>query len=246
MDLDLTGRVAVITGASSGIGAAAARSIAAHGGAVALLARRKDRIVALQQELEAEGYSALAIEADVTDAASMERAAVGARELGRVDLLVNNAGVMLLSPFDAGLMGEWKQMIDTNVTGVLLATNAFLDQLTDGGGDIINISSVAGRLSRANTSVYNATKFGVVGWSEALRQEMIEKHVRVGLIEPGAVATELASHISHEPTIEVFKQRFADVETLQAEDIADAVVYMASRPARAAVNELLIRPSGQL
>jgi len=246
MDLDLTGRVAVITGASSGIGAATARAIAAHGGAVALLARRRDRIVALQQELEAAGHSALAIEADVTDAASMERAAVGARELGRVDLLVNNAGVMLLSPFDAGLMGEWKQMIDTNVTGVLLATNAFLDQLTDGGGDIINISSVAGRTSAPTSSVYNATKWGVVGWSEALRQELLGKDVRVGLVEPGVVATELTDHITHEATLAGFQKRFADVDPLQSEDIADAVLYMASRPKHAAINEILVRPSKQL
>jgi NADP-dependent 3-hydroxy acid dehydrogenase YdfG len=245
MNLDLTGRVAVITGASSGIGEATARTFAAHGAAVVLLARRGDRIQAIQQELADAGHSALAIEADVTDAASLQRAVVGARELGRVDLLVNNAGVMLLSPFDAGLIGEWRQMIDTNVTGVLMTTNAFLDDLTDGGGDIVNISAVAGRQSRPSSSVYNASKWAVNGWSDALRQELIEKDVRVGLVEPGATATELASHVSHEATQEMMKQRFSSMERLKAEDVADAVLYMASRPVYAAINEILMRPSKQ-
>lgn len=246
MKLDLTGRVAVITGASSGIGAATARALAEHGAAVVLLARRADRIQTLQQELADAGHSALAIEADVTDAASLQRAVVGARELGRVDLLVNNAGVMLLSPFEAGHVQEWKQMIDTNVTGVLLTTNAFLDELCDGGGDIVNISSVAGRTSAPTSSVYNATKWGVVGWSEALRQELLGKDVRVGLIEPGVVATELTDHISHAGALAGFHRQFDTMDPLESEDIADAVVYMASRPKHAAVNELLIRPAKQL
>ncbi len=245
MNLDLTGRVAVITGASSGIGAATARALAEQGAAVVLLARRIDRIQALQQELADAGRSALAIEADVTDAASLQRAVVGARELGRVDLLVNNAGVMLLSPFDEGQVAQWKQMVDTNVTGVLLTTNAFLDDLKDGGGDIVNISSVAGRTSGPNASVYNATKWGVVGWSDALRQELQGHDVRVGLVEPGAVATELTDHITSDTAMAGFKKRFDGMEILQSEDIADAVVYMASRPSYAAINEILIRPTKQ-
>ncbi|MDQ8043725.1 MAG: SDR family NAD(P)-dependent oxidoreductase [Solirubrobacteraceae bacterium] len=245
MDLDLTGRVAVITGASSGIGEATARTLAAHGAAVVLLARRGDRIQAIQQELALEGHSALAIETDVTDAASLQRAVVGARELGRVDLLVNNAGVMLLSPFDEARVAEWKRMVDTNVTGVFLTTNAFLDDLKDGGGDIVNISSVAGRTTAKNTSVYNATKWGVVGWSDALRQELIEHDVRVGLIEPGAVETELAGHIASEAAASVFHDRFDGMDILQSVDIADAILYMASRPKWAAVNEILVRPSKQ-
>ncbi|MBJ7472658.1 MAG: SDR family oxidoreductase [Solirubrobacteraceae bacterium] len=245
MNLDLSGRVAVITGASSGIGAATARRLAEHGAAVVLLARRGDRIQSLQQELADAGHSALAIEADVTDAASLNRAVVGARELGRVDLLVNNAGVMLLSRFDEAHVAEWKQMIDVNVTGVLLTTNAFLDDLTDGGGDIVNISSVAGRMTAPNTSVYNATKWGVVGWSDALRQELIAKDVRVGLIEPGAVETELAGHITSEVARQRFHERFDGMAILQAGDIADAVLYMASRPPHAAVNEILVRPAKQ-
>lgn len=245
MNLDLTGRVAVITGASSGIGAATARALAEQGAAVVLLARRIDRIQALQQELADAGRSALAIEADVTDAASLQRAVVGARELGRVDLLVNNAGVMLLSPFAEGQVAQWKRMVDTNVTGVLLTTNAFLDDLRAGGGDIVNISSVAGRTSGPNASVYNATKWGVVGWSDALRQELQGQGVRVGLVEPGAVATELTDYITSDTAMAGFKERFDGMEILQSEDIADAVVYMASRPGYAAVNEILIRPTKQ-
>ncbi len=245
MNLDLTGRVAVITGASSGIGAATARRLAEHGAAVVLLARRADRIQALQQELADAGHSALAIEADVTDAASLNRAVVGACELGRVDLLVNNAGVMLLSAFEEAHVAEWKQMIDVNITGVLLTTNAFIDDLTDGGGDIVNISSVAGRTTAPNTSVYNATKWGVVGWSDALRQELQAKGVRVGLVEPGAVATELAGHITSDAARKRFHERFDGMEILQSTDIADAVLYMASRPPHAAVNEILVRPARQ-
>ena len=246
MNLDLQGRVAVITGASSGIGAAAARTLAQHGAAVALLARRGDRIQALQQELADAGHSALAIECDVTDAASLQRATVGVRELGRCDLLVNNAGVMLLSPFEAAHVQEWQQMLDVNLTGVLLTTNAFLDDLTDGGGDIVNISSVAGRTTAPTSSVYNATKWGLIGWSDALRQELARKDVRVGLVEPGVVATELTDHITHERTLAGFKERFASLDALQAADIADAILYMASRPPHAAVNEILVRPSKQL
>lgn len=245
MNLDLTGRVAVITGASSGIGEATARTLAAHGAGVVLLARRGDRIQQIQQELADAGHDALAIEADVTDAASLQRAVVGARELGRVDLLVNNAGVMLLSPFQEAQVAQWKQMVDTNVTGVLLTTNAFLDDLVDGGGDIVNISSVAGRTSAPTASVYNATKWGVVGWSDALRQELQTQGVRVGLVEPGAVATELADHITSEAAKERFRGRFEGMDILQADDIADAVLYMASRPAHAAVNEILVRPALQ-
>lgn len=246
MDLDLTGRVAVITGASSGIGAAAARKLAAHGAAVALLARRGDRIQALQQELSDAGHSALAIEADVTDAASLQRAAVGVRELGRCDLLVNNAGVMLLSPFDSAHVAEWQQMIDVNLTGVFLTTNAFMDAVTDGGGDIINISSVSGRETRPTSSVYNATKWGVVGWSDALRKELMRKDVRVGVIEPGVVDTELPDHITHEATIRGFHRAHEGISPLQADDVADAILYMASRPAHAAINEIMLRPSHQV
>lgn len=245
MDLDCTGRVAVVTGASSGIGEATARTLAAHGAAVLLLARRTDRITAIKEDIAAAGGSALAVACDVTDPESLERATVAARELGRVDLLVNNAGVMLLSPFEAGHVQEWHQMLDVNVRGVLDTTHAFLSALTDGGGDVVNVSSVAGRTSGQGSSVYNATKWGLIGWSDALRKELIAKDVRVGLVEPGAVATELTDHITHEGAIKGFHDRFDGMDILQSQDIADAILYMVSRPKWAAINEILVRPSKQ-
>ena len=245
MDLDLSGRVAVVTGASSGIGEATALTLAQHGAQVLLLARRLDRIHEVQQEIAANGGSALAVECDVTDPASLQRATVAARELGRADILVNNAGVMLLSPFEAGHVKEWHQMLDVNLRGVLDTTNAFLDALTGGGGDIVNVSSVAGRQTGPGASVYNATKWGLVGWSDALRKELLHHDVRVGLVEPGAVATELTDHITYEPAVEGHRKRFGDMEILKPQDIADAILFMVSRPRYAAINEILVRPTKQ-
>ncbi len=242
----MQGRVAVITGASSGIGAATARLLAAEGADVALLARRVDRLEALALELAEYGAKVSVIATDVTDPAAIAAAAEQiAAELGRVDLLVNNAGVMLLSPFEADLVDEWKQMIDVNFTAVLDTTRAFLPVLRDGGGDIVNISSVAGRVVFERSSVYNGTKHAVGAWSEALRKELAGTGVRVGLIEPGVVATELTTHFSHDETKAVYAERYDGVERLEASDIADAVLFMVSRPERAAVNEILIRPSAQ-
>ena len=184
-----TGRVAVITGASSGIGEATARALAADGYRVALLARRADRIQALADEL---GDGAIAIEADVTDRDSLVAAAQRVKdELGGADVLINNAGVMLLAPFTSDQRAEQRQMVEVNLLGAMTATEVFLDQLRDGGGDLINISSVAGRTARAGNAAYAATKWGLNGWSESLRQEL-QPDVRVIVIEPGAVTTELA------------------------------------------------------
>lgn len=242
----MQGRVAVITGASSGIGAATARLLASEGADVALLARRVDRLEALALELEEYGAKVAVIETDVTDPAAIASAAERiAAELGRVDILVNNAGVMLLSPFEADLVDEWKQMIDVNFTAVLDTTRVFLPVLRDGGGDIVNISSVAGRVVFERSSVYNGTKHAVGAWSEALRKELAGTGVRVGLIEPGVVATELTTHFSHDETKAVYAERYDGVERLEASDIADAVLFMVSRPERAAINEILIRPSAQ-
>ncbi|MBO9533006.1 MAG: SDR family oxidoreductase [Solirubrobacteraceae bacterium] len=245
MDLDLTGRVAVITGASSGIGEATARTLAAHGAQVLLLARRLDRIAAIQQEIAAAGGIALAVECDVTDPAGLNRASVAARELGRADILVNNAGVMLISPFEAGHVREWHQMLDVNLRGVFDTTNAFLDALTDGGGDIVNVSSVAGRQTGPGAAAYCATKWGLNGWSDALRKELLHRGVRVGLVEPGAVATELTDHITHDEARERAKRELETEQTLDPQDIADAILFMVSRPAHAAVNEMLVRPATQ-
>jgi NADP-dependent 3-hydroxy acid dehydrogenase YdfG len=236
-----SGRVAVITGASSGIGEATARALAADGHRLALLARRADRIQALAAEL---GNSALAIEADVTDRDSIVAAAERVQgELGGADILVNNAGVMLLAPFSSDQKAEIRQMVETNLLGAMTATEVFLDQLRDGGGDLVNISSVAGRTARPGSSVYNATKWGLNGWSEALRQEL-QPDVRVMIIEPGAVATELTDHITHPDAKQAAEQLYEEV-AITAEDIAEVIAFAVGRPRRVTLNEILIRPTAQ-
>src|SRR5215218_7575845 len=188
-----TSRVAVITGASSGIGAATARALAAAGYRVALLARRVDRVQALADELR---DGAIAIQADVTDRDSLVAAARRVQdELGGADVLVNNAGVMLLGPFDSSQRAEQRQQVEVNLLGAMTATEVFLDQLRDGGGDLVNISSVAGRVAGPGGAAYHATKWGLNGWSEVLRQEL-QPDIRVIVVEPGAVTTELTDHIT--------------------------------------------------
>ncbi|MEV4033631.1 SDR family oxidoreductase [Streptomyces umbrinus] len=235
------GRVAVITGASSGIGAATARSLHAAGYRVALLARRKDRIEALAAEL---GERAIAISADVTDRDALVAAAERVRqEFGGTDVLVNNAGVMLLGPFSAEQRDDYRHMIEVNLLGAITATEVFLDQIKDGGGDLINISSVAGRVSVPGSGVYSASKWGVNGWSESLRQELLPD-VRVTLIEPGVVDTELPAHITHEQTRQGIQQAY-DAATVSAEDIAEVITFTLQRPRHLAINEILLRPADQ-
>jgi NADP-dependent 3-hydroxy acid dehydrogenase YdfG len=239
------GRVAVVTGASSGIGEATARALAADGYRVALLARRVDRITAWAEEL---GNGSIAIAADVTDRASIVAAAQRVQdELGGADVLVNNAGVMLLGPFDAEQRDDYRQMIEVNLLGVITTTEVFLDQLKIGAGergaDIVNISSVAGRTARAGNGVYAATKWGVNGWYEALRQELVPD-VRVTLIEPGVVATELPQHITHGETREGVQAMYDRAE-VTADDVAEIIAFTLSRPRRLAINEILLRPAGQ-
>jgi NADP-dependent 3-hydroxy acid dehydrogenase YdfG len=236
-----TGRVAVITGASSGIGEATARALAAAGYRVALLARRADRIQALANDL---GDGAIAIEADVTGRDSLVAAAQRVEaELGGADVLVNNAGVMLLAPFTSEQREEQRQMVEVNLLGAMTATEVFLDQLRDGGGDLINISSVAGRAAHAGGAVYHATKWGLNGWSEALRQEL-QPDVRVIVIEPGAVATELTDHITHGDTKQGVEQ-FYDATAISADDIAQIIAFAVSRPRAVSLNEILVRPTAQ-
>jgi NADP-dependent 3-hydroxy acid dehydrogenase YdfG len=235
------GRVAVITGASSGIGEATARALAADGYRLALLARRADRIQALADEL---GGGAIPIEADVTDRDSMVAAAQCVeRELGGADVLVNNAGVMLLAPFTSDQRAEHRQMVETNLLGAMTATEVFLDQLRDGGGDLVNLSSVAGRFARPGNAAYAATKWGLNGWSEALRQEL-QPDIRVMLIEPGAVATELTDHITDAETKERTEKMYERM-SITAEDVAEVIVFAVDRPRRMTLNEILIRPTGQ-
>ena len=233
-------RVAVITGASSGIGEATARALAADGHRLALLARRADRI----EEVAAELGGAVSIVADVTDRDSLVSAAERVQaDLGGADILVNNAGVMLLGPFDSEHSDELRQMVEVNLLGAMTATEVFLDQLRDGGGDLVNISSVAGRTARAFGSGYNATKWGLNGWSEALRQELLPD-IRVMVIEPGAVGTELTDHITDSSVKEATEKFYGEV-AITAPDIAEIIAFAVSRPRRVNLNEILVRPTAQ-
>jgi NADP-dependent 3-hydroxy acid dehydrogenase YdfG len=251
-DKELNETVAIVTGASSGIGEATALTLAAHGAAVALVARRKDRLEALAAKITETGATALVIEADVS---SQEQAQAAVEktvsELGRLDTLVNNAGMMLLGPAVDAPLEEWQRMIKVNVEGLLYCAHAAAPHLLRAAeraprqvADMVNISSVAGRVARSGSGVYNLTKHGVGAFSESLRQELTTRHVRVSLVEPGAVGTELSSH--NRPEIrENIAERFGEIEILQAQDIADAIAYIVTRPRRTAVNEILIRPTEQ-
>jgi NADP-dependent 3-hydroxy acid dehydrogenase YdfG len=236
-----TGRVAVITGASSGIGEATARALAADGHRVALLARRADRIHALAEEI---GNGAIAIEADVTDRESLLAAAERVQqELGGADILVNNAGVMLTAPFTSEQREEHRRMVETNLLGAMTTTEVFLDQLrANGGGDLVNISSVAGRVAPAGFAAYAATKWGINGWSEALRVEL-QPDIRVTVIEPGAIATELSDHITDAESKRAAKE-YLDT-AIPARDIAEVIAFAVSRPKRVTLNEILVRPTVQ-
>jgi NADP-dependent 3-hydroxy acid dehydrogenase YdfG len=236
-----TGRVAVITGASSGIGEATARALAADGHRVALLARRADRIQALADEL---GDGAIAIEVDVTDRDSVVAAADRVQHaLGGADILVNNAGVMLTAPFGSDQREEHRRMVETNLLGAMTATEVFLDQLQDGGGDLVNVSSVAGRVAPAGFAAYAATKWGINGWSEALRIEL-QPDIRVTVIEPGAITTELTDHITDPASKRANKTATAEMG-IPAHDIADVIAFAVSRPQRVTLNEILVRPTAQ-
>jgi NADP-dependent 3-hydroxy acid dehydrogenase YdfG len=246
MSIDLSNQVVAVTGASSGIGEATALACARAGAAVALAARRADRIEALAGQIEGEGGRAIAVPTDVGEEtqarAFVERAHA---ELGRLDVLVNNAGVMLLGPIENAPTEEWRRMIHANVFGVLYCTHAALPLMhAQGSGHVVNVSSVAGRVARAGSGVYNLTKFGVGAFSESLRQECVPMGVRVTLVEPGAVATELPSHNRPE-VLEQMAKRFAGVTPLSAEDIAGAILYAIGQPPNVSVNEVLVRPSGQ-
>ncbi|AZP81106.1 SDR family NAD(P)-dependent oxidoreductase [Mycobacterium avium subsp. paratuberculosis] len=243
---------ALVTGASSGIGAATATALAAEGAAVALLARRADRLAELQAEIECAGGTALVVPADVTDAA---RVAAAVRrtvaEFGRLDILVNNAGLMQAGPATEASLRDWDRMVAVNVQGVLYATRAALPHLVDaaadsprGVADLVTISSTAGWVARPNTAVYSLTKFGVNAFSEGIRQEVLGKRVRVGVVGPGTVDTEIFGHLS-EPSREAFERQTAGMVMLRPQDIADAVLFMVTRDRRVAVNHMLVRAAEQ-
>jgi clavulanate-9-aldehyde reductase len=247
MTFDLSSQVVAITGASSGIGEATALACARAGAAVALAARRAERIEALALRIVEEGGRAIAVPTDVGEESQAQAFITRAHEeLGRLDVLVNNAGVMLLGPIENAPTEEWRQMIHANVFGVLYCTHAALPLMhAQGSGHIVNVSSVAGRIARAGSGVYNLTKFGVGAFSESLRQEGVPLGVRVTLIEPGAVATELAGHNRPEVREQIAK-RFGGITILEAEDIANAILYAIGQPPHVSINEVLVRPSGQV
>ncbi len=248
---NLNGTVALVTGASSGIGRATARRLAASGATVALVARRAERLDELAAEIRAGGGSALALSADVTDAqaaaTTVERTVL---ELGRLDTLVNAAGVMLNGPSDSSPLKEWDRMVDTNLRGLLYVTKAAIPHLliaaetsSRGVVDVVNISSVAGRFAAAEVAVYSATKFAVTAATEAWRQEYARRHLRFSVVEPGRTDSELFDQKAGSE--EGFTAMFGEIEKLHAEDIADAVGYIVTSPRRVAVNEIVIRPTEQ-
>jgi NADP-dependent 3-hydroxy acid dehydrogenase YdfG len=248
----LSSTIAVVTGASSGIGEATALALAAEAATVAIVARRADRLEALAQRIASVGPDPMVIPADLTDPGQAPRM-VGevVAEAGRLDILVNNAGVMLLGPVSGAPLEEWEEMIDINIRGLLSCSHAALPHLLEAAdrdprrvADMVNLSSVAGRTVNLGSGVYNLTKHGVGAFSEALRQEVTPRHVRVGLIEPGATKTELVQH--NRPEIqEAVARRFGEMPRLEAGDIAEAIVYMVTRPRNVAINEILIRPTEQ-
>jgi len=247
----LDGTVALVTGASSGIGAATAAALSEQGAAVALSARRADRLDAVAASIREHGGTALVLQCDVTD----EEQATGAvestvAELGRLDILVNNAGLMLLGPVEGAPVPEWQRMVDVNVLGLLYTAHAALPHLLRAAqqgprnvADMVNLSSVAGRVARNGNGVYSLTKHGVGAFSESLRQEVTGRYVRVSLVEPGATATELASHNRPE-VLDSIRSQFGPA--MEAADIADAITYIVTRPRHVAVNEMLVRPTEQV
>ncbi|HET8536841.1 MAG TPA: SDR family NAD(P)-dependent oxidoreductase [Solirubrobacteraceae bacterium] len=244
----IEGRVVAITGASSGIGEATALACVAAGAKVALGARRTDRIEELAAKIRADGGEAVAIETDVADEASARAFVEGAREqLGGLHGLVNNAGVMLLGPVEGADTDQWRTMVEVNCLGLLYCTHAALPVMREeGAGHIVNVSSVAGRVAALGSAVYNLTKWGVVGFSEGLRQEALHANVRVTIIEPGFVETELQGHNEGNPIVmQAMEKMREQIDPLQASDIADAIAFALTRPQHVAINEVLIRPTKQ-
>lgn len=238
---------AIITGASSGIGQAAAKELAGQGYSVMLAARREDRLAELKQAIEESGGTAEYLVTDVTSADQMKALAKAAIEhFGRIDVLLNNAGLMPLSFMNKLKLDEWDRMVDVNIKGVLYGIAAVLPQMeSQKEGHIINISSVAGHSVTPGSAVYSGTKFAVRAISEGLRQEIDPAMaIRVTIVSPGAVATELVNTITDDDVLNGFKEG-PEMEFLQAEDIARAIGYAVQQPAHVDVNEILIRPRQQ-
>lgn len=245
---DLQGKVVIVTGASSGIGEATARVLAEAGARVVLAARRKDKLDTLADEITHAGGTAMVVEADVTDQSVCENLIKKVHdEWGTIDILINNAGVMLLGPVIGAPLEEWERMVQLNVMGLLYMTHAVLPIMQEqNSGHVVNISSVAGRTNGPASAVYNLTKWGVGAFTESLRQELVASKtgIRTTLIEPGAVATELIDQ--NRPEIqEMLNSRLKDMKRLESEDIAAGILYAVSQPEHVSVNEVLIRPSAQ-
>ncbi|MBD2726271.1 SDR family NAD(P)-dependent oxidoreductase [Nostoc sp. FACHB-892] len=243
----LDGKVAIITGASAGIGEATAITLAAEGAKVVIAARRSDRLEVLAKRIESSGGQALPIVTDITDETQANNLIHKANAaLGRVDILVNNAGVALTGNIHGGNTSDWRRMFDVNVFGLLYATHAVLPIFkAQGGGHIVNISSVAGRIARAGVGIYNATKWGVNAISESLRQEVLQDNIRVTIIEPGLVETEINNHVTDPVAKKNVEERIKAIAPLQSEDIARAIAYAVTQPPHVNVNEILIRPTQQ-
>ncbi len=243
----LEGKVAIITGASSGIGEATAIALAAEGAIVAIAARRSDRLEALAKRIQATGGKALPIVTDITDETQANNLINKTNaELGRVDILVNNAGVALTGNIDGGNTSDWRRMFDVNVLGLLYTTHAVLPILkAQQVGHIVNISSVAGRTARIGIGIYNATKWGVNAFSESLRQEVLKDNIRVTIIEPGLVETEINNNTTDPVAKKISEERIKAITPLQSQDIAAAIVYAVTQPQHVNVNEILIRPTQQ-
>jgi NADP-dependent 3-hydroxy acid dehydrogenase YdfG len=246
MTNDLQGRVALVTGASSGIGEATAVALARAGAAVVIAARRVERLKALEEQLVEDGARVLSVELDVTDEAACRDAVARAVEaFGGLDVLVNNAGVMLLGPVEGADTTDWTRMVSTNLLGVMYLTHAALPHLLASKGAVVQVSSTAGRVVRSGVAVYNATKFGLNAFSESLRQEVTQRGVRVVVVEPGVVATELREHITDQAAKDGINRLADSMRQLQPTDIANAVLYAVTQPHHVAVNEILVRPTDQ-
>ena len=243
----LDGRIALVTGASSGIGEATAIALAEAGAKVAIAARRKDRLQALAARLAPLGADPLVLEADLLDEHVAQRIVADTEShYGRLDVLVNNAGVMYLEPVAEADLGRWRRMLELNVLSLIASTQAALAGMRSRrDGHIVNVSSTAGRIANPNAAAYSATKFGVVAFSEALRREVYADNIRVSVIEPGVVQTELRDHIGHAATQASLNAWASNMRQLQPEDVADAIVFCVSRPAHVNVNEILMRPTDQ-
>ena len=243
----LDGRTALVTGASSGIGAATAKALARAGAKVAVAARRRERLDELVNQIDKAGGTAIALTADVSDAEAAAQMVQSAEDrLGHLDILVNNAGVMYLEPTAEADLDRWRHMLELNVLGLIAASQAALPGMrARRDGHIVNIASTAGRVANANSAGYSATKFGVVGFSEALRKELVKDRVRVTVVEPGVVETELRDHVAHEASKAAIETYAGSLRQLQSEDVAEAVLFAVSQPVHVCINEILMRPTDQ-